>query len=238
MPNFLISYPRSGNTWLRYCVEFLSERPTTSLLVGDAKKSNFIKPDAVGLKLIKSLRVMDPAILIKRHHLYATWKGGIKYVCSCERCHYGLVDQDKIVFLVRDFRESIFRHIQPQLGPEMEDQHMLDNLSRYMDLVYAYDRFKGAKMTVYYEDLITDPIAELRRICKFLGVHSSHFPELTFNLEGHKAKALQKYGASKSGGNQVSFHAKQADPRLLRLMNDTMNKQHSEMFDKHLNRYK
>lgn len=26
--NCLISYPRSGNTWMRYCLEFLSERPT------------------------------------------------------------------------------------------------------------------------------------------------------------------------------------------------------------------
>lgn len=239
MANFLISYPRSGNTWVRYCIEFLSDKPTTSLLVRAANKSNFVKTDAVGINgLIKNLNVRDPAVLIKRHHMYSTWRDGKRKTCHCNKCQYQISAQDKVLLLVRNFRESVFRHVIPQMRSGMKDIHLIDNLNRYMDLVYFYDKFCGSKMIMYYEDLITDPVAELRKACDFLGILTMRFDELSSDLDNHRTKALCKYGFSKTGGDKISYHANNADPRLLKLMNDTVVNIHSDMLNKHLKRYK
>jgi hypothetical protein len=34
---WLLSYPRSGNTWIRYCLEFFTERPTLASSFVDEK---------------------------------------------------------------------------------------------------------------------------------------------------------------------------------------------------------
>ena len=58
MTNFLVSYPRSGNTWMRYCVELLSNQPTTSKPTHLATQPNIIKEDAVGANaLIPNLKI-------------------------------------------------------------------------------------------------------------------------------------------------------------------------------------
>ena len=238
MTDFLVSYPRSGNSWLRYCVEYLTGQPTTSLVVNKAEQNNIPKTDSIGFGVIKHLDINKPAVLVKRHHFYCTWEDGIKYVCNCNLCQYRLNNTDRMLLLVRDYREAVFRHIMPQMGPDMKDQHMIDNLNRYMDVLYVYDKFGGSKTIVYYEDLISNPIGELSKLCNFFIFDLTRLQELANNLESHKAISLTKYGDSKTGGDKKRFHYSNVDKRLLNLLMDTAKNKHKEIVGKYLQRYK
>ena len=78
--NYLVSYNHSGNTWVRYCVEYITKKPT----YGHRKYSisqralNFLDID-----------VEAHPVLIKRHTLD------------------GITDQDNFVLLLRDPRDCI-----------------------------------------------------------------------------------------------------------------------------------
>lgn len=57
---YLVSYPHSGNTWMRYCVEFVSQQPThghQAFSISE-RNNNFLNVD-----------LTKPAILLKRHEL-------------------------------------------------------------------------------------------------------------------------------------------------------------------------
>ena len=78
--NYLVSYNHSGNTWVRYCVEYITKKPT----YGHRKYSisqralNFLDID-----------VEAHPVLIKRHTLD------------------GITDQDNFILLLRDPRDCI-----------------------------------------------------------------------------------------------------------------------------------
>ena len=55
--NYLLSYPRSGNTWLRYCIETLSGIRTIGYLNSDLKDKG----------VLEKYRNDQNVILIKRH---------------------------------------------------------------------------------------------------------------------------------------------------------------------------
>ena len=56
--NILLSFPRSGNSWLRYCIESLSNQKTQGL--GG-------RPHDIGRGIIPELRDSSKPILYKRH---------------------------------------------------------------------------------------------------------------------------------------------------------------------------
>ena len=78
--NYLVSYNHSGNTWVRYCVEYLTKKPTWGHRKYSISKRylNFLDID------IKA----DP-VLIKRHTLE------------------GITNNDNFILLLRDPRDCI-----------------------------------------------------------------------------------------------------------------------------------
>jgi len=80
--NYLLSYNHSGNTWVRYCIEFLTQLPTYGhkKFSISQRKNNFLN-----INLSK-----DP-VVIKRH----------------EMSNFELKNNDKIILLVRDPKDAI-----------------------------------------------------------------------------------------------------------------------------------
>ena len=83
----LLSYPRSGNTWLRYCIEFLSKKPTA---IPGSKN--------LGGNSICEV-IPNMGVDIKAHP-----------ICGKSHNTLDLNKKHKVIVLVRDYKEAIVRH--------------------------------------------------------------------------------------------------------------------------------
>ena len=94
--NRLISYPRSGNHWVRFIIEFLSNRPTDYLLNeddGPIHKNTFY---------FRKLEVPSP-IHIKN-------KDPIFYKQHDIESHPEVKNDEKVILIIRDPKEAVVRH--------------------------------------------------------------------------------------------------------------------------------
>lgn len=176
----LLSYPRSGNTWLRYCVEVLTGKKTMSAL----------RPPYDTLESLQRLPQMsnmdknsltpidgDEIILEKSHKFFKN-------------------DEDlfnKLVLVVRDYKEAIPRH-QPQLNQ--------GSIDAYISPLISYDNFSGDKLVIYYEDLITKPKHTLKSLLTFLNEYDETLLDnFIQNYDKHKKNSLTIYDKYQ-GGNR------------------------------------
>lgn len=151
---FLVSYPRSGNTWLRYIM--------TNLRFPDAEWSLL----SVGSAFPEIRGIVHPSFApsprwIKSHEPYTN-----KY--------------PKVIYIVRDgrdvavsfyhwsgyyrsdsFENYVKHHILARDGWHNHVKSWLENQSNSDILV------------VHYENLVHSPITELQSICKFVGLNRS-----------------------------------------------------------------
>lgn len=80
--NYLLSYNHSGNTWVRYCIEFLTQLPTYGhqKFSISQRKNNFL-----------NVNLSEEPIVLKRH----------------EMSDFELKNNDKIILLIRDPKDAI-----------------------------------------------------------------------------------------------------------------------------------
>lgn len=87
--NYLTSYNHSGNTWVRYCIEYLTQLPThghQAFSISE-RENNFLNVD-----------LTKPPIVIKRHEMKLS----------------ELKDDDKLILLIRDPKDAIKCHLNVQ----------------------------------------------------------------------------------------------------------------------------
>src|SRR3989304_1536731 len=111
--NLLLSFPRSGNTWVRYIFEFITKQPTSQGIVNDCQ-DGILKEDCLSLKLNLGVDISKKCILIKRHRADFTWDSWTKDNC-------------KLLFLLRDYKEAIIRH-----NYNKDDHTIKDHVSNYI----------------------------------------------------------------------------------------------------------
>ena len=174
--DYLISYPRSGNTWLRYCIEYIFKRPTIGYTTPGS--SSFDKKSIGNFADIKTTG--DEPIMIKRH----SFEDG-----CCE-------ENDKIIVLIRNFQEVIIRHTQKtDIGSFISNLSGKENEVDYYSILKQYDNWKGDKILIYYEDLISNLESTLHSVCDFLAGNKKEeaVDEIIKNLEHHKEKSIKVY---------------------------------------------
>jgi len=125
----LLSYPRSGNTWLRYCIEFLTERPTFGYIKKIRNGTHIDTP------FFKEYLTNEP-IALKRHE----WD---EDEARSKRAYR------KIILLIRNYKEVMLRD-----GHRMymfEDLKILHTIkNNYISLLQKYHSHDGEKAIVYY----------------------------------------------------------------------------------------
>jgi hypothetical protein len=100
---------------------------------------------------------------------------------------------NKLVLVVRDYKEAIPRH-QPRLGGS--------SMKDYLKPLNSYDEFSGDKMVVYYEDLITNPKDTLKDLLTFLGEYDeTKLERFIVDYDRHKKDSLSIYDKFQ-GGNR------------------------------------
>ena len=174
----LLSYPRSGSTWLRYCIEFLTERPT----FGYIKKIR--NGTHVDTPFFKEYLTNEP-IALKRHK----WD---EDEARSKRAYR------KMILLVRNYKEAMLRDDYPLY--KFKDLTILETIEKdYIKLLEKYHNHEyrvREKAIVYYEDLILEPKKTLDDLMKAMKVpkgYEKKLEQLMTNFEEHKNRSAGKY---------------------------------------------
>lgn len=186
--NYVLSYPRSGVTWFRYCVEQLTGRPTLGPSEADLPICN---RDDVQLDV-------DPEkeyVLFKRH----SWNKN------------EITEDDFLFLIVRNHVETLSRHYTSD-GHNMR-QILNQDVQDYVENIEKFQQFQGEKLQLYYEDLIEDePLREILNSLKYvLPVIDGRIKSFMDNIDFHRQQSLESYPQSKTKGKKKVYHQKKLD---------------------------
>lgn len=125
---------------------------------------------------------------------------------------------EKLLVIVRDYKECIPRHLE---SFKEQPVTIINNMKRmtetlgtqnplsYIHPLHEYNEFKGSKLLIYYEDLISNPEKQILRLAKFLGVEkTTTYSNFIKELDRHKDVSIFDYGPgnSQTGGKQLDYH--------------------------------
>lgn len=225
---FLLSCPRSGNTWLRYCLEFLTKKPTAAGCLDEKtlsiKKSNQIidHPLSDFFPLGANTKALP---IIKAHG----------YIRRMD------LQQDTLIFLIRNYKELIFRRFALKIVKESFDDYKTKTLNTYFGCLKLYDNWNpDNRIIIYYEDLITHPQRTLKTLLDFLHVEPTYLDSLMQNYEYHKNCCIKFYNGpadSTSKASSIKFHTKNISLKTLLGYDQLVQKINEDLSQKYLTRY-
>ncbi len=219
---YLLSYPHSGNSWVRYIVEYLSGIYTEGLTEnGNPMEYGIGKVAPIDVEFSKK------PILIKRHEL-----------------KLDKIDTKPVIFLLRDYKQAIMRHYKDDSIAKIK-KRFNDTLNGnqdplYFELIRYYESWQKNKMLIYYEDLIREPVIEINRLIDFLKIKTDKYAELINHLDYHIEQSRQVYNNYASG--VIDQYKKQKYKLNEKLKAYSMEwdidvKDNFELADKYLKRY-
>jgi len=212
--NLLLSYPRSGNTWCRYFIEYVSEMPTRGC--GGAVYDQYIK------RKPHRLNYRSLAIVQKEHF--------------ARKCLYHNPKRDNIILIIRNPKECIVRHNGPEI---LSSKRLGVVLSEYMSNLKLYDEWTSKRMLVYYEDIIKNFKAESKRIVEFLNLKPDRYHTFMKNYDYHRKRCIEIYsngrGLSKTKGKKAIHHSK--SNKNFGNMNNIIDKVYPKFKKTYLKRY-
>ena len=187
--NALWSAERSGNTWIRFIIEYLTGQPTQGCVQNYKDvpicRNRFPNDE----KPLKHVDLKAPYILTKSHKPFP------------------LTETSFLIISIRDYHEYISfpSYIsEPRLAQGDEQYYLM-----YLDIIEAYHKFKGKKMLIYYEDLINHPSREILRIKDFLGTSQTRYRDFVSRLDDYTEmckKATARVWGGSSSGKDFCYH--------------------------------
>jgi hypothetical protein len=221
---FLLSYPRSGNTWVRYIVEALSKRPTK----GYGNKMD----EAIGFRINIGVDLNAKPILEKSHKLYNNKKD----------------NKDKLIVIIRNYKEVLIRHASSEPGHEsieIKSKRKFNNDTKgiqdevdYIEVIMSYDVWSGPKLLVYYDNLIDNPSVEINRIAEFLDINKKEALDFISKYDYHVNRGIKSYHEkSYTNGKNNKYHQNRVSKDLIDFMTLDLKKRHSVIFEKYLKRF-
>lgn len=217
MPNrtYLVSYPRSGANWLRYCVEVISKKITHGV-----KPLQLLTPlDASVEEACRSMLGESLGVEIDPHSPVP-----VPIMQHSHRWESSTPDT-KIVTIVRNFKECILRDYRGTMGDdplvkEIAVQNSLEilcNIDGIYDYAHLLGRFvehSGPKHLVYYEDLKSNPAETLANLCLFLDVDPTLVDRFIDKFSEHNDRSVRIYSAGVArsytqGSDNLSYHSDQ-----------------------------
>ena len=172
----LVSYPGSGNTWMRDLVE-----AATGLHTGNERDWALGNKDWT---LMKSMNDHQPGsdLLVKSHHMRFS-RQGRRQATSEEDFDWRLDNiryfGGEAVILLRspwDALRSSWNHLQEKTdldvgSPEFQ-RFAVEEIKKWRDIAIDWMATSPKLLVVHYEHLREDPEKELRRVVSFLGLEA------------------------------------------------------------------
>ncbi len=175
---FIVGYPKSGNTWMQNLIAGVVYHLDPEHL------SDFLLLDLVpDVHSCRYYRRHQTPMFFKTHHL--------------PRAEYR-----RVIYLLRDGRDvmvSYYHHLRALNGDAVDfseivrtGQHLYP--SKWHDHVSAWrsNPFGAEILTVRYEDLLENPVSQLRRVCDFAGIERSEQFLETVSRKSSFAKMREK----------------------------------------------
>lgn len=224
---YLASFPRSGNTFVRYCIEYLTNKKTLGCIGGGVKDIPICQRDG-----IENLNVDENSRDLGRK-VHEWWKISDK-----------ISNDDSLLLIVRNYKECLVRH---HSGQNDVDGIINKYGENYLNLVEKFDNFEGNKFFVYYEDLINDnefqrilfDIKNFLNCINGLNISNKKVEKFLNELDWHRKNSLSSYsGTSQTGGEKVKYHQKTLNQKEREKMDEYFWDKNSILSDKYLSKYK
>ncbi len=217
---FLLSYPRSGNSWLRYCIEFLTGRATFS-------RAGFMQP------------INQPF----------AWHFGFELNAAkepVEKLHrpkeiQGAMNQghDKLLFILRNPKETFARYERSSFDELLRDCHAGRSYagSYYFEDLEYFDAWPdSSKLLIYYEDLIQHPETTLKKVLDFLGESADRLCDFMHSYDQHKKACVDLYYIAESK-DDTAYHTKRLSAAYLRRVDQWISQAYPNLWNRYLIRY-
>jgi hypothetical protein len=174
--DYLLSYPRSGNHWVRFIIEFITGRPTHGC-VGNARDLPIAMNSFPGRE--------TPLSHVDQNADFVVWKAHA----------LGEVQEPRrLIFILRDFKECIVRHI------DYDVNQFERSFIEYLELISFFDKHQGEKLVIGYENLLLAPSEIVKSLAKIL---PESRPELVAqflnNIERYKQLNVRAKGRQWGG---------------------------------------
>lgn len=159
--NYLLSFPRSGNHWCRFILEFFSGMPTQGLSPQDGPiYKNLFKS---ALSPLGHLRGGGGFYIYKTHNNLRSQR---------ERDTAELIERksELVILLIRDYHECIQSLYEERSLNERYFGKKSEIIRWYLDVLLLYERVGARKMYVYYEDLVLNPRETIASILVACGI--------------------------------------------------------------------
>ena len=219
---FLLSFPGSGNTWTRYCIEFITKRPTgEAIYLFPMQKDNRRMDCPLNNNFSLGVDYNAPPV-IKIHAINARSPVG---------------ENDYLIVVVRNFKESLLRH----LGADGARAIALlqDPNNMYTSALRVYHNWpEDRKLLIYYEDFLQLPEQTLYRLADFFQTGHELIPLFLQDFEMHRQNGIAIYEhTSVTHGKDLHYHSSRISKEK-RLELDTLcEAADPEMFRTYLIRY-
>ena len=232
--NILLSYRHSGNTWLRYIISTVSE-----MMCVDEGCKNSIHELLYGTpKFPVTLSTLEK-IVYKTHNLELIPLDNpvpIRFFKKLEE------NQAKLVFIIRDYAEVVFRSLTMMLNPAsivvvefvkdgpqhrppddfVNKEHRWHTaLLGYINVLKQYDNYEGPKLLIRYEDLIVNTSECSKEVLNFLNVFDEiKHKDFCKNIDEHRRNSVNLYSVTQ--GNE-SFTG--GDPTKIKFHNNSIERE-------------
>lgn len=212
----VLSYPRSGNTWLRYIIESVTGRPS----LGNPADPALDPPLYTRLKELKVDPDAVPAA-VKRHELR----------------HMEEADEQRpLIVAVRNYKECIIRqryHLEESKLPfNLEAESRL-----YMDPMAYYTGHPGPKLLLFYEDLLDEPVGAITSLARFLDSPEETCSRFLERYEEHRDRSIRAYPSHTQGRAKI-HHALGLSPLERRAWDRQVYELNPALYDRYLTRYR
>jgi len=186
----LLSYPRSGNTAVRYFLE----KVTGLTSMGYPSSTD------MDLPIINKVHMASQGRIIKTHgSIGPKWEQFDKVQLKKQ--------ENKLIFLIRNPVECIARNLRLKtLTTDKIESYFIKNFQ-------AYFESPCKKIHVYYEDMINNPSSFYKHIASFCGADSNSVDYFLkdLHINNHKSREFYvKYQPkfARNSGEDVNFHGK------------------------------
>jgi len=209
----LLSYPRSGSHLCRFLMELLSEEPTISKFsIKDIPIHQNIFDKKIPFNINGNFN--DDACYQFYHSLD---NGRVKI-----KEGYNNID-NKLIVIVRDPREVLIRHCGKRLKYKRWDGY-----DEYFNIISQFKEFKGKKLLLFYEDMLTNKVQFIEQLYHFLQVNNKKKKEYVLNnledLWKLSLNAKKRYWGGNKSNNEIKHYYKDIDPKMKNEFDEYVNK--------------
>lgn len=249
---YLLSYPRSGNSLLRYLIEFVTKRPTLAF-----QRTN----DKINLPLGLSLPELGTNM-----YLDPVWKVHTDQKIKDQKCY--TPESTRLILILRNYKENLFREAQVwrlslfdghnnlngnvvrnifswycrnnKMSTYDMDYQLYGNNGRqlYFENIAFYDQLpKENKLLIYYEDLLQNPEKELFRICDFFHCSYEYIELLMKDYAKYSKRILAFYPENKTNGTEKIHYSHKYSSKQRLIIDRYVRDHYPKLWNKYLKRY-